>query len=164
MREIYRISVLIGFMMLFCTSACRLSFGEYNFSIHSINNADFDIGMEINFNSVDFSFTYPDTSLVETRVTRLWEAIPIKKDEEVLTFEMGTSSWSKFFKQSVPSDTISFVVYDWEVLENTEWEEIRDNYMILKRYDLSLEDLQKLDFTLYYPPTEAMKDMRMYPP
>ena len=59
---------------------------------------------------------------------------------------------------------MSVFIFDSEVLENIEWKEIRDNYMILKRYDLSLEDLQKLDFTLYYPPTEEMKDIKMYPP
>ena len=59
---------------------------------------------------------------------------------------------------------MSVFIFDSEILENIEWKEIRDNYMILKRYDLSLEDLQKLDFTLYYPPTEEMKDIKMYPP
>ena len=76
---------------------------------------------------------------------------------------MHMSSWGKFYKEGVPSDTISFIVYDFKDLENLEWSVIRDEYKILKRYDLSLEDLKKLNFALYYPPTEEMKYMKMYP-
>ncbi|MDR0873257.1 MAG: hypothetical protein LBN27_07320 [Prevotellaceae bacterium] len=36
--------------------------------------------------------------------------------------------------------------------------------MALQRYDLTLEDLNGLDWTISYPPDERMKDMKMYPP
>ena len=41
---------------------------------------------------------------------------------------------------------------------------IRYHYVILKRYDLSKKDLQKLNWNIAYPPIEAMKDIKMYPP
>ena len=44
------------------------------------------------------------------------------------------------------------------------WETVREDYIILQRYDLSIAELEKLNWTIYYPPAEAMKDIYMYPP
>ena len=35
---------------------------------------------------------------------------------------------------------------------------------ILRSYYLTLEDLQRLDWKITYPPTETMRDVKMYPP
>ena len=59
---------------------------------------------------------------------------------------------------------MSIYLFDAETVDNTPWETIREEYKVLKRYDLSLEDIQFLDYEISYPPTEQMKDMRMYPP
>jgi hypothetical protein len=50
------------------------------------------------------------------------------------------------------------------IITNTSINTIETNYMILQRYDLTPTDLQKLDWQVSYPPTEAMKDIKMYPP
>ncbi len=163
MRRTYKIFGLIGFALLLSANECNLAPKHYVNDLYLINNADFDISCKINFSGGNYSFIYPDTILSEIR-DPTWNPLPVKKGIKVSFYEMHFSSWEEFYKAKVSSDTISFVVYDWEVLENTNWNVIRDEYKILKRYDLSLEDLQKLDFTLYYPPTEEMKDMKMYPP
>ena len=67
-------------------------------------------------------------------------------------------------KISFPNDTLIVNIFDEEVLESNAWEDIGNNYMVLQRYDLSLQDLQQLNWQISYPPTEAMKDMKMYPP
>src|SRR5690606_31507629 len=61
-------------------------------------------------------------------------------------------------------DTLSFVIFDIDTLEKYSWDIVKKNYMVLQRHDLSIYDLQKLDYTLYYPPNEAMRNMKMYPP
>jgi hypothetical protein len=55
-------------------------------------------------------------------------------------------------------------VLDMQVLENYPIDTIMNNYMILQRYDLTISDLQRLDWQIVYPPNEAMKDVKMYPP
>jgi hypothetical protein len=35
---------------------------------------------------------------------------------------------------------------------------------IIQQYSVTLQNLKHLNWILYYPPTEAMKDMKMYPP
>jgi hypothetical protein len=57
-----------------------------------------------------------------------------------------------------PLDSLRVYILDAHVLEQDL------AYKTLKRYDLSLYDLQELDWTISYPPTEAMKGMKMYPP
>ena len=62
------------------------------------------------------------------------------------------------------SGTHIVYVFDATVVENTSWEIVAGDYLVLKRYDLSLDDLKQLDWKITYPPTEAMKDVKQYPP
>jgi hypothetical protein len=57
-----------------------------------------------------------------------------------------------------------YFVLDAYTWEHESSQTIIDNYLVLQRYDLGLEDIQKLGWSLPFPPTEAMKDMKMYPP
>jgi uncharacterized protein Smg (DUF494 family) len=66
--------------------------------------------------------------------------------------------------QYIRKDTIVIFLFDAYTLENNAWDTIVKRYMVLQRYDLSLQDLQKLEWMLPFPPTETMKHMRMYPP
>jgi hypothetical protein len=59
--------------------------------------------------------------------------------------------WESFFQTRIDSDTLMVFIIDEEVLLNNPWDTVRKNYMILKRYDLSLQDLIDLDWTVTYP-------------
>jgi len=48
-------------------------------------------------------------------------------------------------------ETIMYFIYDANLLETTSWDTIVKYYMILKRYDLTIEDLQRSDWTITYP-------------
>ena len=61
------------------------------------------------------------------------------------------------------TDTIRIVVFDSEKFEKTDWEAIRDQYLILQRYDFSKADLNFLGWHIAYPPTPEMKDIKMWP-
>ena len=72
-------------------------------------------------------------------------------------------------RERIPSDTLSIFYFHPDTLQKYTWEEIRQGYKVLRRYDLSIEDIQKLKNKngvpeIPYPPTEVMKDMKMYPP
>ncbi len=55
------------------------------------------------------------------------------------------------FKDLIPSDTMMNTFLDAKVLEATPWETVKTNYLILKRYDLSLQDLKNANWTITYP-------------
>ena len=42
-------------------------------------------------------------------------------------------------------------IFDAGVLESTPWSTVVNDYMVLKRFDLSLQNLQKMDWTITYP-------------
>lgn len=61
-------------------------------------------------------------------------------------------------------DTLIVFVFDADTLEAVGWDVVCSEYKVLQRYDLSLENLQDLDFKLCFPPSEAMKHIHMWPP
>jgi hypothetical protein len=50
-----------------------------------------------------------------------------------------------------PKDTISMFILSKDTLDKYDWAKIRSDYNILKRYDLSLADLQRMNWTITYP-------------
>ena len=61
-------------------------------------------------------------------------------------------------------DTIRVFIFDLEILENTDWSVIRDQYLVKQRYDFTKEQLRGLTLRFSYPPTPEMKDIKMWPP
>lgn len=79
------------------------------------------------------------------------------------------------------ADTLSLFILDYHIVEseifvkegeywkNDAWDKAMKEYDVLARYDLSLGDMSSFRdddgvITLYYPPTPAMKDVKMWPP
>jgi hypothetical protein len=70
---------------------------------------------------------------------------------------------------SLPKDTLSVYYFHPDTLQKYSWEEIQREYKVLRRYDLSVEDIILLQNKygvpeIPYPPNERMKNMKMYPP
>lgn len=60
---------------------------------------------------------------------------------------------------------LSVFVLHADTVRKYSWDEIRDDYNILVRYDLSKEDVKSFkNYTIPFPPTEAMRNMKMWPP
>ena len=38
-----------------------------------------------------------------------------------------------------------------DTIDQVPWDRIRDEYLILRRYDLTLEDLEAMNWTIEYP-------------
>ena len=108
---------------------------------------------------------YPDTTLTLDKQHYVSFAInPGKR----LMDNISNISYEKWIS-SFPLDTVSIFIFDVDVLKNCSWEEIQRDYKILKRYDLSMDDLTQLFNStgtpeIHYPPSVKMKDMKMYPP
>lgn len=69
-----------------------------------------------------------------------------------------------FYNRDTNYGTVFVYVFDADIVENTSWGIVARDYLVLKRYDLTLEDLQRLDWKITYPPTEATKNIKQYPP
>lgn len=60
-------------------------------------------------------------------------------------------------------DTLSVFMIHRDTLLKYGYDDVRENYRILVRYDLDWEEVKKLNYIFPYPPTPDMKDMKMYP-
>jgi len=60
-----------------------------------------------------------------------------------------TDSWDKVFSQ-FPSDTISVFIISSDTLAAYNWQAIRSAYKIIKRYDLSRQDLERMSYEIIY--------------
>ena len=91
---------------------------------------------------------------------QLYKALP--KDMNTSALDMNVP-WELAFecRDQLPNDTLTIFVFDAEKLEARN---AHVKYSLLARYDLSLRDLQRANWVLFYPPLENMKDIKMWPP
>lgn len=107
---------------------------------------------------------YPDTSLTFEKTNVGYATKPGNIAHAGIS-NISIEDWVHSF----PKDTVSIYIFSQDTLNKYTWQEIQQNYSIQQRYDLSLYDFNTLTNeygipVIPYPPTEAMKNMRMYPP
>lgn len=144
----YSLLILITLM-----SSCEVKMD--NFELITLRN---DSQSTINFHvaSENSPVVYPDTLL------------PVNIGDISLPNITGTVFWGDSQKWEeridlLPSDTLSIYFFHPDTLSTYSWDQIRSDYNILKRYDLSIEDLESLNFKVTYPPTLEMQNIRQYP-
>ena len=79
---------------------------------------------------------------------------------------MGGSAYnySDILKRRTQKGILSVYIFSQEDVDENGWEDVLTNNRYLVRYDLSAKDLDRLSGTIYFPSTEEMKDVKMYPP
>lgn len=123
------------------------------FDIGMKNEANYKVSFYSGVIDKKYEIVYPDTSLPHT---------PRLIEQEFTDVNRGT--WKYEFKHHIPNDTLSFFIFHQDTLNKYPWGTIRKEYMILQRYDLSWQDLKVLNYEFFFPPTEIMSQMKMYPP
>ena len=145
---------------LLLTTACGPEENETcHRGVEFYNNFDRDAYITVS------SGVYPDTMQTVRRASLIFTANPYCKtpsgESNTDAIYNRRGCVESFFNYE---DTIMFFVFDAYTVENIPQMTITDKYLVLRRYDLSKEDLILLNWNLYYPPTEEMKHMKMYPP
>jgi hypothetical protein len=87
------------------------------------------------------SYNYPDTSIAENKP--LLQMI----SPNVYTKLESKEKW----EEVLPKDTISIFILSKDTIDKYSWDIIKSDYNILKRYDLSIKDLEKNSWTVTYP-------------
>ena len=148
MKQLRRILVLLLVILIF--TACPM---DYDHGVMFSNNSDTDVYIYLGAISREHGGTlYPDTAVAKVRC-----GVP---------FNQGVTRWYSYDSAKEDSwiDTLSLFIFDADTFNAYSWEEIQNDYKILKRYDLSPQDLKVLGRKISYPPDERMKYMKMYPP
>lgn len=140
------------YMLLFCCCVLFLGCEEF-YKFDFINNS----AQKIYFYKDYQKSVIKDTLIKGDNKPGLY----INPQERSYQGALGTLE-NLFKRENV--DTVSIYFFEAETADNIPWENIKKEYKVLKRYDLSLRDIQLLNYEIPYPPTSVMKDMRMYPP
>jgi len=94
------------------------------------------------------SASYPDTSLVYT--VSPFNHKPDKAAPGGIIKIVRGGSWEEAFQENIHQKLIIFI-FDAAIADTTPWDTIKKKYLILKRYDLTLHDLDSINFKVTYP-------------
>jgi len=86
------------------------------------------------------SYVYPDTSIVSKK-PRLDMAYPN---------DYSHIDSKKKWEDVLPNNIISIFILSKDTVDTYNWENIRSDYNILRRYDLSIEQLESMNWTVTY--------------
>lgn len=128
------------FLFLFILSilSCRDNpLTEKVYSIKVYNNSQKTV-------TTFYEKNYPDTNLPDQKPL----LSEIKQNN--YTFIDSREKWEEAFSEA-PKDTLSFYILSIDTLSKYPWGIITSQYKILKRYDLSLQDLQNQNWRITYP-------------
>jgi hypothetical protein len=89
-------------------------------------------------------FSYPDT-LLPTSKPSLLSVSP--NDYNNLR---SMIKWEEIIKEQ-PENKLSIYFFNADTIDKYEWPEIKTGYKVMKRFDLSLEDFQGMNWTITYP-------------
>ena len=127
-----KMKVIIVLGILFATLlACENNKEEVN-TIELQNNSDLD-KLSFLIGGFESDVIFPDTILPV-------EEINIR-DLSGNVFVGNNADFIRIINE-LPKDTLSFYFFDPNVIENEGWEKVRDEYLVLRRYDLSEDDLR----------------------
>lgn len=138
--------ILVSVAILLLVSACPDKDMDIEFIDSSItiqNNTDKKLLRYFDF------YNYPDTNLA------IDNPFSDSKQKELAlvppqSFAEQKEAWIKYFEQT---NTIKLMLFllDYETVESIKWDTIRKKYIVLKRYDLTKDDLDSMNWTITYP-------------
>lgn len=122
------------------------------------NNADYGISLYSLVISPNYTnpVIYPDTTLPYQEPRWIIDINPMN---EMGIYE-GHSSMQEYYAD-YNTDTMSLFVISTYTLKKDGWDFVRDSYDILQRYDIGVNEF---NHTLSFPPSEEMRDIKMWPP
>lgn len=91
------------------------------------------------------SYNYPDTSAPSNN-----EYLSLIRSKSA-GYEDSKKKWDKVFAEDIQGDKLMIFIFDNEIVENYSWDQIRDNYMVLKRIEVSLQELKDNKYEINYP-------------
>lgn len=148
------IKTIIITSVLFSLTSC-----DPIFTLYFVNQSDRRV-----YSFIDYDRLYPDTLLTMRIPGDSYTVI----DTTLLWQEIGISS-TVFETYGKIVDTLSVYIIDIDTIDYYSWDTVARYNMVLQRYDISLSDLEGLErnnnsSVLFFPPTEAMRHIHMWPP
>jgi len=135
-----KIMFIICTQLVLMSNSCKKDSSYYDYRLKVVNKSDKTI-------YADFYQSYPDTTL---GLHSHFDNATVKAATNGTITLVRGGTWENAFKEDIHQKLMVFI-FDASVVDNTPWDTIKKKYLILKRYDLSLDDLQKSNWTVTYP-------------
>ncbi|MFH0757879.1 MAG: hypothetical protein V2B15_11370 [Bacteroidota bacterium] len=140
-RYMFKLLIFFLFPVIVFLCDCCL---EKDYPLYLENNTTFSTSWYLALGG-EKGTEYPDTTLPQTDEYVIYDVLPKS------THIAGSGNkWEDVYSM-LPKDTISVFVFITDTLNKYSWEEVRNGYKVLKRYDLSYDDLERMDWTITYP-------------
>lgn len=152
------ILMVLSFVLM--ANTCNKEDENHHNTIEVINNSEKAI-------YAYFDFAYPDTlapiGVPSSSEPSIYKVEPNKRNRTALwQRDFWELIFSDFrYEKQILSDTLMVFIMDAELLEA---HTTHVNNTIIQPYDLSLQDLQRVNWTLTYPLSPNMSAIKMYPP
>jgi len=100
---------------------------------------------------VSSSFKYPNTEAFKYHPDPLLSPVDSKIEAlEENTHILSGRTCYEVSLENAESSIIMVYVFDGTTLETSTWQTVKDNNLVLKRYDLTLEDLEGMNWEIIY--------------
>jgi hypothetical protein len=142
--NIYKLSIFVCLILSSCNSCKLPGYDEYMWRTIKNNSSEkikytIDFRVKGDTSIAKYPFDYDTFRGINTYGL-------IKEYDENRRYER----LRKFFKES-PDKVYMVFIFSYDSLSKLPWAKIRDNYMVLKRYDLTLDELERTNGTIIYP-------------
>ena len=140
MKTLKKILIVILYSILLSATCCKDDENCHD-SIFIVNNSDKAIYF-------DYSNRYPDTLTLYPNPAL--DPSYFKIDSHSSKNDITRDCFEDQIKLN-KNGIIMYYFYDAHTLETIPWDTVAKKYLVLKRYDLSLADLQRMNWTITYP-------------
>lgn len=139
------ILILNTFILLVLTSCSYQNTDNCHQVLTFVNNTN-------NHLYVSLSGEYPNNEAYKNEVNPLLDPPnskieALEKNNHVLS---GKNCYEVTYRDYIKSGIMMVYVFDGSTLEAKGWDYIKANNLVLKRYDLTLEDLENMNWTIMY--------------
>ena len=130
------------FLILFSANSCdHNSDGNWDGKLIIVNDSNDTILTFLQFN-------YPDTSLLNENAPELNNMLISPHSSEKI---YSSILWEDRIKELNDEHVVMVFITSYDTIKKYNWNDIQTEYSILKRYDLSIPDLDSLGWTITYP-------------
>lgn len=95
--------------------------------------------------SFSYSLKYPDTLLYKEMII----VSPRPGQQNRIPID-NRKDWAKVINEDIPGKKLQIFVFTIPVNDNN-WDSVRSNYLVQKRYELSVDDLNAMKWVVAFP-------------
>ena len=132
--------IALAAYLVLSSSSCE-KFADHTTSIFFANTSTDTV-------SVCYTMAFPDTSLKDECLSNMVVLVPAN------SIRFDKKDWSKFIGEEIPGNKVIFFVIPGAVnrmINSDRWPTVRDNYDVLIRYELTVQELDSLGWRVSYP-------------